>query len=401
MPDINTARFEFTPDNKNDEIVFGLKGICGLGDEIVHQIISNRPYNSIEDVLNKTDIKKIGLIKLVKAGSVDRLYPELKRNEIMEKALNILAKSECVFKDKLEYANWRTVMSMNIVPEDMKIYETYYEFKKYVMDKKFFNGKIKRRKFHYLDDYASQFFKDYYQPLMKEDIDYFYDLEKDAISFATSSFEKIFIKQMETVKKWLSKDSTVKLYNNQLYESFLNENWGKYCQGNLAKWSMDSLSYYPEEHELEHINMEKYSIENYFNLSEIPVVIDHFQRGGKVWDKYQLSRICGTVLDKNRNKSMITLLTSEGVVDVKFYKGSFMHYDKRISRIDNGKKTILENSWFTRGNCLTISGIRRGNQFVAKKYYDSIYQHTVCLIENILSNGECILKFEREDGENY
>ena len=65
------------------------------------------------------------------------------------------------------------------------------------------------------------------------------------------------------------------------------------------------------------------------------------------------------------------------------------------------RKTILENSWFTRGNCLMISGIRRGDQFVAKKYYDSIYQHTVCFIENILSNGDCILKFERESGEVY
>src|SRR5699024_5196099 len=46
IPDINKASFGFTADAKNNTIVFGLKGIHGIGDEVVHNIIDNRPYNS-------------------------------------------------------------------------------------------------------------------------------------------------------------------------------------------------------------------------------------------------------------------------------------------------------------------------------------------------------------------
>lgn len=399
LPDINTAGFEFTPDAQNNEIIFGLRGIHGVGSDMAYTIINNRPYNNIENFIKKTEVNRTVLIKLVKAGCFDNLYSHLPRNEIMLIALKELSKINCEYKDKLEYRNFRSVISSQIIPEHLKIYETYYNFRQYIINKRFFHSKIKGKNFYYVDNYATQFFKEHYLLLLKEDIDYFYDLENNQIVFAVSSYEKIFNKQMGTIKKWLSKKDTVQLYNDNIYNAFIQENWDKYCQGSLARWSMNVLSYYPEEHELKDINRQKYSIENFYDLSKKPIIIGQFTRGNKTWDKYRLSRICGTVLDKNKIKGTITLLTLEGVVDVRFYKGNFIHYDRQISKAENNTKTILEKSWFTRGNCLMISGIRQGEMFYAKKYYDSVYQHTVCLIEQVLSNGDCILKFERERGD--
>jgi DNA polymerase-3 subunit alpha len=84
---------------------------------------------------------------------------------------------------------------------------------------------------------------------------------------------------------------------------------------------------------------------------------------------------------------MITLLTPSGVVTVKFYKGQFGFYDQQLSQInDDGTKTVLEKSWFSRGTKLLITGYRRGDQFVPKKYKDSAYKHSLQLIKEI--NGE-------------
>src|SRR5690606_25659057 len=53
LPDINKADFGFKPDLKNNRIVFGLKGIHGIGNDIVKIIIENRPYKSFQDFLNR------------------------------------------------------------------------------------------------------------------------------------------------------------------------------------------------------------------------------------------------------------------------------------------------------------------------------------------------------------
>ena len=76
---------------------------------------------------------------------------------------------------------------------------------------------------------------------------------------------------------------------------------------------------------------------------------------------------------------------------------SFNFYDKQISEKDEetGKKTRLEGSWFQRGNLLLLTGLRRGNTFYSKRYYDSIYQYAVARIEQVFTNGDLELIYER------
>ena len=50
---------------------------------------------------------------------------------------------------------------------------------------------------------------------------------------------------------------------------------------------------------------------------------------------------------------------------------------------------------FSRGNKLLVTGYRRDDQFVPKKYIDSAYRHTLQLIKEIDEQGDLILQTER------
>jgi DNA polymerase-3 subunit alpha len=158
---------------------------------------------------------------------------------------------------------------------------------------------------------------------------------------------------------------------------------------------MDSLSYYYHEHELSHMDRIKYGVSNFFELPEEPIKGKSFMWRGREMYEYETTRIAGTVLDKNKTKNSVTLLTPEGVVTVKLYGGSFSHYDKQISESIGDKKQVLEKSWFARGNKLLLAGFRRGNQFIPKKYKQSIHQHTVARIDDIDDQGNLSLTTER------
>lgn len=93
LPNINKAKFGFEPDVEENEIVFGLMGICGVGEDIVRAIIKNQPYESLDDFLEKMNAyknedkdNKFGdkaVITLIKAGCFDRLENK-HRVEIMK-----------------------------------------------------------------------------------------------------------------------------------------------------------------------------------------------------------------------------------------------------------------------------------------------------------------------------
>ena len=116
---------------------------------------------------------------------------------------------------------------------------------------------------------------------------------------------------------------------------------------------------------------------------------------------YKLSKICGTCIAKNKTKSTVTLLTTTGVVNVKFRKEHFTLFDKQISeRGSDGVKHVMEKSWFNRGNMIVVQGIRQGDDFITKKYASS-GGHQLYKIDSITDSGELVLKTERYmGGEN-
>jgi DNA polymerase-3 subunit alpha len=110
---------------------------------------------------------------------------------------------------------------------------------------------------------------------------------------------------------------------------------------------------------------------------------------------FKLHRIVGTVLDRDKSKKTVTLLTRDGVVTTKIY-GVFQQYDKQLSEKDAaGHKHVLEKSMFSRGNIIVVCGIRDEDEFRAKKYSKTPY-HT---IEQIILHNQGYLEFHNRSTE--
>ena len=73
LADINKSDFSFKPDIDNNQILFGLKGLLNVNDDLVKEIILNRPYASPRDFLNKVKPKKQAMVSLIKGGAFDNM----------------------------------------------------------------------------------------------------------------------------------------------------------------------------------------------------------------------------------------------------------------------------------------------------------------------------------------
>lgn len=394
-PDINQSRFGFSVDIINNSIIFGLKGISNIGDEAAFIIIQNRPYSSLFDFINKTNFGKVAVINLIKGGCFDNIENK-NRKQIMKDYFMYLAEKENPKKSSLTLQNLGKIQELNILAEEDVIYIRLYNFNKYVTDKQFLVEKRKNKSYYIAKDKAFPFFQEYYAPYLKEGVDY--EFTNDGIVFCKASYDKLYKQHINEFVNILN-SKYIDKFNTTIINHFIEENWNKYCKGTISTWEMDALSFYYHDHELKNVDIEKYNISNFFDIPKQPIVEGEIKRKGKTFPKYRLYKIVGTVLDKDKIKHTISLLTTDGVVTVKFYAGQYIHYSKNISEINNetGKKNIVEKAWFDRGNLLMISGIRREGKFYPKKYMDSVFSHTVCLIEDVVNNGrDLVLKLERE-----
>ena len=138
-----------------------------------------------------------------------------------------------------------------------------------------------------------------------------------------------------------------------------------------------------------------YEISNFSNIPENPVVERVLPIKGRQIPIFKLYRIAGTILDKDKAKKTVTLLTTDGVVTVKIFGQVFTHYDKQISEKGaDGKKHVIEKSWLSRGNKIIVTGIKQSDGFLAKKYNRTPY-HLVELITDVREDGTLITRGER------
>ncbi len=407
LPDINQSEFEFTPDVKNNQILYCLKAINGVSDDLIKIIISNRPYKSFNDFYEKITAAaankecKCGptsIISLIKAGCFDNI--ESSRVNTMKKYMVYLTKP--VSQLTLTHLDNLKTMGYLISTEDALAYRVY-KFKKYVTTSKFFafaEGKSKSTFFYKLEPkYALPFFYEYIEQYLKENKDYY--LYEDTIAVKESSLNKVCKLYLQDIKDNLFNNPTVVQNYNQFVVNKVTDNYiGDITEDEflLSKWEKEAVNYYYHKHELSDIDTEKYLISDFYQLPSTPTIIDYYNYGKFSTPRFALTRIAGMVLNKNKDKHIVTLLTPTGVVNVKFYKGQFIFYNKRLSEeAEDGTKNVIEESWFSRGNLLLITGMRRGEQFVAKKYKDSIYKHTVQLITGFNSDHtEMILQSDRK-----
>ena len=374
-PDINKSTYTFSPDMEQNIIRYGISGITRVGEDVVKNIISNRPYSSIQDFLKKVKVNKVQMINLIKSGAFDKFGP---RVEVMHEYVDMISDT----KKRLTLQNMKMLIDFDLIPNEYDLQRRVYNFNKYI--KKMKEG----TNYYGLDNVAFNFYSSSF------DIDLCTPADDTDSGFKIkqSIWDGIYQKQMDIIRPFIKKnhDRLLRAVNERLTADV----WNKYCLGNISKWEMDSVSFYSHEHELAAADLELYGIEDYFELPERPVVERVIPIKGKQVPIFKLSRIAGTVLARDKAKKTVTILTPTGVVSVKVY-GAFEAYDRQISvKGADGKKHIIEKSMFTRGNKIIVTGIRQEDGFVAKVYKATPW-HRIEQIVDVQDNGRLIIKTER------
>lgn len=384
---INRSDFGFSPDVENNQILFGLKGLLNVGDELVMNIIEKRPYISPRDFINKVKPTKQAMISLIKSGAFDEM---LERKMCM--AWYIW--ETCDKKKRLTLQNMPGLIRYGLLPEDTDeqiMARRVFEFNRYL---KAVCKSAEMPGMYKLDERAINFLME-----LEEEKHIQYD---GANGYYLS--EKIWDKSvyqpwMNVFRKWIAANKDEIL--NNLNSTIFKEDWDKYAKnGNISAWEMEVLCFYYHDHELSNVNKEKYGFVNFFELPEDPIVEKTFPtKNGGQGKMFKLFKICGTCIAKNKVKSTVTLLTTDGVVEVKFRKEYFSLFDKQISERDSdGTKHVVEKSWFNRGSMIIVQGYRSGDNFIPKKYATT-GGHQLYKIEEIKSNGDLILQDQRYQGD--
>lgn len=381
-PDINQSKYSFIPDLNNNAILFGIKGITRIGEDLVKTIIENRPYSSISDFLSKVKVTKPQMVNLIKSGAFDNLRNR-SRLEIMEEYIDSISDK----KKKLTLQNMPMLIRYNLIPKELDFYRRLFNFNRYLKQFKSDDGLS-----YILDDKAANFINLNYSE---------YDLieyDGSIIYIYQKNWDKVYKKEISPMRDYLKTDSTIL---DTLNQTLYSEVWDKYCQGSISKWEMDSISFYYNDHELSSINNDQYGIVDFNNLPEDPVPTHMMNFGKRQIPIYKLQRIAGTILNKDKTKHILTILTTSGVVQVKVYQNQFSKYDKQLSIKDNnGVKKVVEKSWFARGNKIIVTGIRRGDSFIPKIYKSTKPHSPFLLITSISDDGSIEYRDNREEPIN-
>lgn len=399
-PSINKSGIDFTPIEEDNLILFGLGGIASINRDVASQIIQNRPYNSFVDFYQKNVytgslVTPTKIVQLIKAGCFDDF--ETDRVKVMKQYVVL-----CVPKKQaLTLANLNEALKVDAnFPKDLI---APYLFKRYVCTPKFFYGthpNFKTKKLYWLDEKAQEFFNKNCRDQMTEGKEWWVDEDRTIV--IDKELDKFFASTMNSLKDYINSEEFLRHFNNKIRLNKFYEIAGTL---DVNHWAMEACSYYPfGDHELAHMNFDEYNIEQFSDLSPEPLFIERsWGKGssGRTWKQYEISAICGTVLARNDNNHLLTILTPENiVVNIKFNGEVFAYYKSQLSEVSpNGKKIVHDKPWFKRGELLIVTGYRRGDDFIAKRYKTSVFPHQVQKIARVMPDGTADIISERW-GEN-
>ena len=358
LVDINKSDYGFKPDVENNQILFGMKALSYVGAEVVNKIKEGRPYDSLKDFMERCYLNKTAMINLIKGGAFDELMRSWAKQ--INQSPRILAmvyylSVACEPKKRLTLQNFNGLLEKGLIPDQLSFQRRLFKFNKYLKAHK------QRDMYVIADKGAADFYTEFFS------LDDISIINGQGYIFQTV-WDKIYKTNMDEARDYikLHQDEMLKAYNTILFK----EQWEKYAQGNISSWEMEALCFYYHEHELANIDFTKYGIRNFFTLSPEPEVDYFFKRNGKEIPIYKLSRIAGTVIGKNDTRHLVTLLTVDGVVNVKFTRDYYAMFNRQLSEKDSetGTKHVTEKGWFTRGVKLLVTGFRRDDTFVSRKY---------------------------------
>lgn len=352
---INTSAYGFKPDVNNNRILYGLKALSNISAEAIDKIIEGRPYSSIKDFMARCPLPKLAMINLIKAGAFDEIDDELNNNRVQIMGYYLSQASD--LKKKITLQNFNGLIQYDLIPKELELQLRVFNFNKYLKTKKV-------GEYYTFDTDSIEFFERFFSDELDK-----LDIINNISCILKDDWDKIYKREMEAARIWI-KDNQQEILDN--YNTVLfKEAWKKYAKGTTSKWEMDSVCFYHGEHELSKVNMQRYGIDDFRYIPNEEIDY-YFKKGNANIPIYKLRRIAGCVIAKNDTRHSISLLTTSGVVSVKFSGEHYAMFKKQISEVQpNGTKKVVEKGWFGRGNLLIIQGFRRDDQFVAKNYANS------------------------------
>ena len=384
LVDINKSSYSFEPDADNNVILFGMKALSNVGGPIIDQIIANRPYIGIADFMARCPLNKSAMFSLIKAGAFDKLEEKWAKElgvEPRQLVMTYYISKVCEAKKRITLQNFNGLIQHDLIPEELDLQKRVFNFTKYLKANK------KVGKYFVFDNICEEFYSKYFDMDLLEVINGLTCIEQ-------TKWEKIYKSTMDKARDWIKENQ------NEILEKFntilFKEMWDKYAGKSISAYEMESLCFYYHEHELKDVKINKYGIVDFNDLSSEPAIDYFFKRNGRDLPIYKISKIIGTVIGKNDTRSSITLLTTTGVVNVKFTKEYFAMYNRQLSeKQPDGTKKVVEKGWFTRGVKLLVAGYRRDDTFVAKTYKNNGF-HQIYKIVNVTDNGELELVHDRQ-----
>lgn len=396
-PLINEAYRGFKPDAQNNRIIFAFKAINGVGDNDVEVILANRPYTSFDDFATRIIEPKLltnsTIIALIQAGTFTAIDDEDPRKTLAK----YISRYIYTPNESLTLANIAKIQAYNILPDDLNTQLHIYNYKAYVTQDDFVDRfiinegkKVPKCGYHdralVLDSLSQPYFQEHFS-------------EESVIGTKGDKYiisEKKFIKEWESItqdlRNWIKSPQALDAYNKAQYF----ELWQKYGEGTLSHYEMMRLSCYLHPHELANIDLEPYGVVNYFDLPRQPEAYSGYRKKSKdtgewIWvPKFNITRLAGTVLNADNNHHTVSVLTLQGVVNIKFNKGQYAFYNRRMAG---------DNSWFKRGTLILVCGYRQDDNFRAYRYNDTIYNHTVNKIIGFKNDGTLELMMQRPEAD--
>ena len=111
-PNINKSTFTFSVDQNEKTILYGMSGISGIGEDIVKEILAQRPYTGWQDFIAKVKVKKPQMINLIKCGAFDEIEPN--RVKLMKEYIASISDT----KQRITLQNMAMLINFGLIPEE-------------------------------------------------------------------------------------------------------------------------------------------------------------------------------------------------------------------------------------------------------------------------------------------
>jgi len=377
LPDINKSESDFLPDVSSNSILYSLKAITNVNDDLYERIVANRPYYKVSEFIEKVQPTTAQMVSLIKSGAFDNLMQK-PRNYILRSYFVYCAKQSIQKKEKMTATQLKQAIELGMDLEKYQKNLRVYKFQKYIEKNQ---HDVANKRYLLNEEDCVKFFKVIILPNLKTD-DYNV-LPGGDIAVKCTVLNKIISTLTAPIMEYLSSPEGIDAFYNAQIENYVKGMEEKYSIGNQSAWEFQTMSFYHGPHELEGVKLLTDPILHFHNLPD---------------NSDKCCYIAGTVIGAENGKHLVYLNTTSGVVAAKFYASNYILYNKKISVVDpdTKKKTVLDDSWFKKGNKVVIYGQRKENIFATKTDRSSGYNRTVGLIKAVGSNGVMDIAWTRQ-----